>query len=206
MRIYVLALALTVVLVGLMTPALGLSVSASSGTGSDSSSTSTTYNLDESTSLQESVALADGGISKDITASGSGDNSISISSSANEKSIGAEIGSSGNFQTFAFTGASSEGVGISQDTAMSGSYGGITYHAYSPENKMVVSSDFEGEGDLTADISASAGETAAISGNLNSQGMEMLDSKSLQALACGDVAMSMDGLYYSPDGELGVSA
>lgn len=203
MRKYVLALALTVVLAGLMMPALGLSVSASSVTGSDSSSTSSTYNLDKSSSLQESVTLVDGEISKDLTASGSGDNSISISSSANEKSAGAEIESSGNFQTFAFTGASREGVGISQNTAMSGSYGGVTYHADSPENRMVISSGFDGEGDLTAGIFASAGEKVAMSGNLNSQGVEMLDSESLQVLASGDLAMSMDGIYSQPNGNLG---
>ena len=172
-------------------------------TGSDSSSTSSTYNLDASTSLQESVTLADGQISKDLTASGSGDNRISTSSSANDKSADTEIESSGNFQTFAFTGASGDGVGISQDTAMSGSYGGITYHADSPENKMVISSGFEGEGDLTAGISAAAGENAAISGNVNALGVEMLDSESLQALASGDIAMSVDGLYSQPNGGLG---
>ncbi len=196
-------LALAMLLVGLMTPALGLSVSVSGGAGADSVSTSTTYNLDKSTSLQESVRLADGEISKDLTASGSGDNSISTTSSANDKSAGTEIESSGDFRTAAFAGASGEGVGISQDTAMSGSYGGISYHADSPENKMVVSSGFEGEGDLKAGISATAGENAAISGNLNALGVEMLDSESLQALSSGDVAMSMDGLYSLSDGGLG---
>ena len=86
---------------------------------------------------------------------------------------------------------------------MSGSYGGITYHADSPENKMVISSGFEGEGDLTAGISASAGETAAISGNLNALGVEMLDSESMQALASGDIAISVDGLYSLSNGGLG---
>ena len=197
-----LAVALAMFLVGLMTPALGISVSVS-GAGVDSVSTSTTYNLDKSTSLQESVRFADGKISKDLTASGSGDNSISITSSANDKSAGTEIESSGNFQTSALTGASGEGVGISQGTALSGSYGGITYHADSPENEMVVSSGFEGQGDLTAGISAAAGENAAISGKLNALGVEMLDSESLQALSSGDVAMSVDGLYSTPNGGLG---
>jgi hypothetical protein len=190
-------------LVGLMTPALGLSVSVSGGAGADSVSTSTTYNLDKSTSLLESVQLADGEISKDLIASGSGDNSISTTSNANDKSAGTEIESSGDFRPVAFAGASCEGVGISQDTAMSGSYGGISYHADSPENKMVVSSGFEGEGDLKAGISATAGENAAISGNLNALGVEMLDSESLQALSSGEVAMSMDGLYSLSNGGLG---
>ena len=203
MRKYILALALAMLLVGLMTPALGLSVSVSVGAGSDSSSTSSTYNLDKSTALQESVTLAGGEISKDLSASGSGDNSITISSSADDKSAGTEIESSGNFQTSAFTSASGESVGISQDAALFGSRGGMTYQADSPENRMVVSSGFEGDGDLTAGISAAAGENAAISGNLNALGVEMLDSESLQALASGEVELSVDGLYFTPNGGLG---
>jgi hypothetical protein len=189
-------------LVGLTTPSLGITVSVS-GAGVDTVSTSTTYNLDKSTSLLESVRFADGEISRDLTASGSGDNSISTTSSAKNKRAVAEIESSGNFQTSASTGASGEGVWISQDTAMSGSCGGVTFHADSPENKMVVSSGFEGEGDLTAGISAAAGKNAAISGNLNALGVEMLDRESLQTLSSGDVAMSVDGLYYMTDGGLG---
>ncbi len=86
---------------------------------------------------------------------------------------------------------------------MSGSYGGMTYHADSPENKMVISSGFDGEGDLTAGISAAAGENAAMSGNLNALGVEMLDSESMQALASGDIAMSWMDLYSLPNGGLG---
>ena len=111
-------------------------------------------NLLHSRSQSQSV---DGEISRDLTASGSGNNRISISSSANDKSAGTEIESSGNFRTSAFTGASGEGVEISQDTAMSGSYGGMTYRADSPENKMVVSSGFEGEGNLTGRHFCSSG-------------------------------------------------
>ena len=89
---------------------------------------------------------------------------------------------------------------------MSGSYGGITEHADSPENKMVISSGFEGEGDLTAGISAAAGENAAISGNVNALGVEMLDSESMQALASGDIAVSVDGLYSCPTAAWGILA
>ena len=99
------------ILVGLMTPALGISVGFSAGNGGTMVSSSCTYNLDRSASLQESATMGNGEISKDLTASGSGNNRISISSSANEKSAGTEIESSGNFQTSASAGASGEGVG-----------------------------------------------------------------------------------------------
>ena len=203
MKESLIVLMLVMFLYGLMTPALGISVGFSAGNGGEIVSSSSAYDLDISTSLQESATLADGGISKDLTASGSGNNRISISSSANDKFAETEIESSGNFQTSAFTGASGGGVEISQDTAMSGRFGGITYRADSPENKMVISSGFEGQGNLAASASATAGIDAAISGNVNAQGVEMLDSESLQALASGEVAMSVDGLYSTPNGGLG---
>ena len=207
MKKCLIALALAIFSYGLMTPALSISVGFSAENGGKMVSSSSTYSLDRSTSLQESATLGDGKISKDLTASGSGNNRISISSSANGKNAGTEIESSGDFQTAAFAGASNDGVLISQDTAMSGSYGGITYHADSPENRMVVSTGFEGEGDLTAGISAAAGENAAISGNVNALGVEMLDDESMQIIASGDIAMSVDGLYSNDGlGSFGLSA
>jgi hypothetical protein len=89
---------------------------------------------------------------------------------------------------------------------MSGSHGGITARSDSPENKMVISSGFEGEGDLTAEISAATGENAAISGNVKALGVEMLDPESIQALASGNVAMSVDGLSNGGLGSFGLSA
>ncbi len=203
MKKCLIALALAIFSYGLMTPALSISVSFSAENGGNMASSSAAYNLDRSTSLQESATLGDGQVTKDLTASGSGNNRISISSSANGKSAGSEMESSGDFRTSAFAGASNDGALISQGTAMSGSYGGITYHADSPENKMVISSGFDGEGDLTAGVSAAAGENAAISGNVNALGIDMLDDESMQIIGSGDIAMSMDGLYIMPNGNLG---
>jgi hypothetical protein len=200
------ALALTIFSCSLMTPALSISVSFSAENGGKIVSSSSTYSLDRSTSLQESATLGDGKISKDLTASGSGDNRISISSSANGKNAGTEIESSGDFRTAAFAGASNDGVLISQDTAMSGSYGGITYHADSPENIMVVSTGFEGEGDLTAGVTAAAGENAAISGNVNALGVEILNDESMQIIGSGDISMSVDGLSNGGSGSFGLGA
>ena len=186
-----------------MTPAMGISVGFSAGNGGTMTSSSSSFNLDRSALLQESAAIEDGEISKDLTASGSGNNRISISSSTTEKTAGIEIESSGNFQTSASAGASGEGVGVSQGTTMTGSHGGITAQSDSPENKMVVSSGFDGEGGLVAGISSAAGGSAAISGNVNALGVDMLDSESLEALSSGDIEMSVDGLYSQPNGDMG---
>jgi hypothetical protein len=203
MKRYFIVLALVVFLFGLMTPALGINMNFNTGNGGKVISSCSTYNLDKSTSLQESVTMGDGKISKDLTANGSGNNHISVSSSADDKSAGIEIESSGIFQTAAFGGVSDDGVLISQHTAMSGSYGGIASHADSPGNKMAISSGFEGEGDLTTGTSAAAGKNAAISGNVIAQGIELFDTDSMQALASGDIAISMEGLYALPNGDLG---
>ncbi len=203
MKKCLIALALAMFVYGLMTSALGINVGFSAENGCKIVSSSSTYSLDKSTSLKESATLGDGKITKDLTASGSGNNRISISSSANGKSAGTEMESSGGFQTAAFVGAFNDGVLISQGTAMSGSYGYITNHADSPENKMVISTGFEGEGYLTADVSAAAGESAAISGNVNALGVEMLDDESMRIIGSGDIAMSVDGLYIMSNGGLG---
>jgi hypothetical protein len=86
---------------------------------------------------------------------------------------------------------------------MSGSHGGITAHSDSPENKMVISSGFDGEGDLKAGISSAAGDNAEISGNVNALGVDILDSESLQALSSGGIELSVDGLYSQPNGDMG---
>ncbi|NTV27203.1 MAG: matrixin family metalloprotease [Methanothrix sp.] len=196
-------LALAIFLFGLMTPVFGISLDFNAINDGTRVSSSGSYNLDRSALLQESAAIGNGEVSKNLIASGSGNNRILISSSTKEKTADIEIESSGNFQTSASAGASGEGVGVSQETTMTGSHGGITAHSDSPENNMVISSGFDGEGDLTAGISSAAGDNAAISGNVNALGVDMLDSDSLQALSSGDIELSVDGLYSQPNGDMG---
>ncbi len=206
MRESFIVLALSIILVGLMAPASGISVVFSAESGGTVASSSGSFILDRSASLQESASIGNGEISRDLKAKGSGDNRISILSSTKEKSAGIDMESSGNFQTSASADASGKGVEVSQGTTMTGSHGGITARSESPENNMVISSGFEGEGDLTAGIFAEAGENAAISGNLNALGVEMLDSESLQALSSGDIAISVEGLSNGGLGNFGMSA
>jgi len=189
-----------------MTPVLGINVGFSSEKKGEIASSSASYDLDQSTRLVESVTLGDGGINRDLTASGSGENRISISTNANGKSAGSDMESSGEFRTSASAGVSENGAYVSQGTAMSGSYGGIAYYADSPENTMFISSGFDGQGDLSAGVFAGAGDHAAISGNVEALGVEMLDSESMQFVASGDVAMSVEGLSNEGEGSFGLVA
>ncbi len=199
-------IALTLFFYILMTPAFGINVGFSSEKNGEIASSSAGYDLDQSTTLVESATLGDGGINRDLTASGSGENSISISTNANGKSAGSDLESSGEFHTSASAGVSDRGAYVSQGTAMSGSYGGIAYYADSPENRMFVSSGFDGRGDLSAGVFAEAGDHAAISGDVEALGVEMLDSESMQFVASGDVAMSVEGLSNNGEGSFGLVA
>ena len=206
MKKYLTAITLAIFFYGLIAPALSINVGFSSEKGGDSVSSSASYDLDVSTTLVESATMGDGGINRDLTASGSGENSISISTDANGKSAGSDMESSGEFHTSASAGVSDSGAYVSQGTAMSGSYGAIAYYADSPENKMFISSGFDGQGDLSAGVYAGAGDHAAISGNVEALGVEMLDSESMQFVASGDVAMSVEGLSNDGVGSFGLIA
>ena len=197
------ALALVMVLLSITTPALGFSVAFSSGAGQESVSTRTSLDLDLSTLMKSKITVAEGTIHQELEASGSGANHISLSSSAKDKSASTEMESAGSFQTDASSFASGSGVLIDQNAAMSGSYGGITLTADSQENRMAVSSGFEGEGDLKASTSMAAGESAAISGSVDALGVSLLDSENMQIVGSGDMAMAVEGIFSQSGGSLG---
>jgi hypothetical protein len=69
---------------------------------------------------------------------------------------------------------------------------------------MIVAGGFSGDGDLKAGLSAMAADRAFVSGDASFVGVPVIDSGNLQAAASGDIAMSVDGLYAQPKGELGI--
>lgn len=206
MKKYLIATALAIFFFGLISPALGINVGFSSQNGGETVSSSATYSLDQSTRLVNSAKMGGGQIVEDLTAIGSGSNRITISAKGNEKGAGSEIVSSGEFRTSASTGISNDGALISQNTDMSGDYGGISYYADSPENRMVISSGFEGDGDLSAGVLSGAGDAAFITGSVNALGVEVLDSESMAIVGSGDIALSVDGLSNDGKGSFGLSA
>ncbi len=197
------ALALAVVLFGIVAQAAGFDMILSSGSGQNMVTSQKTYELDISTSLKDSMIADDDSIYGEFEAAGSGDNYISISSSAKDKSVSTEMESKGGFNTDASSFASKSGVAIDQDAALSGSYGGLTSTADSNENKMVISCGFDGEGDLTSNISPVAGERAEISGSVDALGISLLDSESMQIVGSGDMAMNVEGVFGQSSGSLG---
>jgi hypothetical protein len=184
-------------------PALGVSVGISAGEGGRSVSSSASYDLDDSTSLQAEATLTEDGIFETREALGSGDNSIETSASGDGSSISSSVKSSGTMGVSSSVAATPDGVAMSQAAALSGQSGSIGLAADSKENQMAIAGGFSGQGDLKADLSAVSAGRAAMSGDASFSGVPVIDSGNLQAVASGDVAMSVDGLYALPKGELG---
>jgi hypothetical protein len=150
-----------------------------------------------------SAQASDGGLGIHQSLSGSGDleavigGKTALGSSSQEASVvGGELST---LQSLAASGS----IISSQDTVLRGQAGDIASGSSSHENEMTVAGGFSGDGDLKADFSAMASERAFMSGDASFVGVPVLDSGNLQAAASGDVAMSVDGLYAQPKGELG---
>ncbi len=184
-------------------PALGVSVSYSAGDSGGSVSSSASYNLDDSTSLRAEALLGEDGITETRQATGSGVNSIEASASSDGSSVSSSVGSSGKMGVSSTVAATTKGVAISQNAALSGQSGSIGLTSDSKQNQMAVAGGFSGEGDLKADLSAVAADRSAMGGSASFVGVPVLDSGNLQAVASGDIAMSVDGLYAQPKGDLG---
>jgi hypothetical protein len=150
-----------------------------------------------------SAQASDGGLGIHQSLSGSGDleavigGKTALGSSNQEASVvGGELSTT---QSLAASGS----IISSQDTVLKGQSGDIASGSSSHENEMTVAGGFSGDGDLKADLSAVAADRAFMSGDASFVGVPVLDSGNLQAAASGDIAMSVDGLYAQPKGELG---
>lgn len=184
-------------------PALGVSVGYSAGDGGRSVSSSASYDLDDSTSLQAEATLTDNSIFETREARGSGDNSINAFATGDGSSVSSSVKSSGTMGLSSSVAATADGVAISQNAALTGQSGSFGLAADSKENQMAVAGSFSGEGDLKADLTAVSAGRAAMGGDASFVGVPVLNSGNLQAVASGDIAMSVDGLYAQPKGDLG---
>jgi hypothetical protein len=102
-------------------PALSISVSLSSAKGGVSSSSSESFDLDDSTSLQEDVTLNSGQISLNRQVEGTGKNSLKQSISGDGYALNNDIESQGRLSVSTSTAASPQEASISQDVAGAGS-------------------------------------------------------------------------------------
>ena len=150
-----------------------------------------------------SAQASDGGLGIHQSLSGSGDmeavigGKTALGSSSQEASVvGGELSTQ---QSLVASGA----IISSQDTVLRGQAGDVASGSSSQENEMTVAGGFSGDGDLKADFSAMAAERAFMSGDASFAGVPVLNGGDLQTTASGDVAMSVDGLYAQPEGELG---
>lgn len=184
-------------------PALGISLGISATDSMGSVSSSTNFNLASSTTLHDKVTLAGSGIFQTRQVSGNGDNTVSTSVGGRDYSVSNSVDSSGSIGVSSAIAASSEGAGISQDTALSGKSGSISTAATSKNNQMAVAGGFSGKSNMNADLSAVAADRAALSGSANIAGVPILDNNNLQEVASGRMGMSVDGLYATPSGDLG---
>jgi hypothetical protein len=99
--------------------------------------------------------------------------------------------------------AAGEGVYAGQDTELNGESGGIGSSSSSSENEIIVAGGFSGQGNLEADLSAMASDRSSVDGYANFQGVPVLGDENMQTLASGDIALSVDGLYALPGGDIG---
>lgn len=102
-------------------PAWSISVSVSSGDGGGAVSSSESFDLDDSTSLQEDIALGSGSISQGRQASGMGKNTLKQSVSGSGYSLQNDIDSTGSFSASTSTEAAPQSASISQDASGAGS-------------------------------------------------------------------------------------
>lgn len=150
-----------------------------------------------------SALASDGGLGIRQSLSGSGDLEALIGGKTAFGSSGQEASVVGGELSTTQSLAASGRIISSQDTVLKGQSGDIASGSSSHENEMTVAGGFSGNGDLKAGLSAVAADRAFMSGDASFVGVPVLDNGNLQAAASGDLAMSVDGLYAQPKGELG---
>ena len=102
-------------------PSLSISVSFSSAKGGVSSSSSESFDLDDSTSLQEDITLDSGQISLNRQAEGTGENRLKQSISGKSYALNNDIESQGRLSVSTSAAASPQEASLSQDVAGAGS-------------------------------------------------------------------------------------
>ena len=120
-RLLRLTLACFIVACTFAVPAFAISVSCSSGAGGQAASSSESFNLDDSTSLRESLILGSGSISLDRQAEGTGKNSLKQSLSGTAYTLQNDIESQGSLRVSTSSAASTEAASLSQSVGGVGS-------------------------------------------------------------------------------------
>ena len=161
--------------------------------------------IDSSGSFSTSSSTAASGNSVGLSQNlvGSGDLSASLGGNAASGSTSqiTEVTNGALSTSQSLTAA--DGVYAGQSTELSGDSGGIGASSSSAINDVNVAGGFSGQGNLAADLSASASDTSAIGGDASFLGFSVLDDEKLQTLTSEGLAFSVDGLYAQPGGDIG---
>jgi hypothetical protein len=157
-----------------VTPVFAISISCSSGGGGESVSSSDTFDLDGTTTLQESINLDAGNIFKTRQADGSGNNNISESITGNDFSLENNIQSWGTFSATSSASANSESGTLSQDVAGTGYMSVSVSSAEGSREASQAASVYYGALDSVQAIGAGQGVYAAQSTGMGGEGGSIL--------------------------------
>ena len=179
-----------IVLLSCVFPAAGISVSCSSGGGGETVSSSDTFDLDDSTSLQESISLDFGSISKYRDASGSGNNSVDEYISGTDYSLRNGVQSAGSFGLSSSASATAQSGSLAQDVAGTGSMSISLSSAQGSEQANQGASVTYGALDSVQAIAAGEGVYAA-----QSTGMAGLEGSILSGAVGSENVMGATGTF-----------
>ena len=153
--------------------------------------------------VSASMGASESSVSMSQSLGGSGDLRAALQATAGSDISGQQAEVASGALSTSQSLVAGEGAYTGQKTDLRGDAGAISSVSSSAENEMALSGGFSGEGNLNADLSSVAYEQSAVGGDASLLGVSVLDEEDLGGMASGEIAMSVDGLYALPKGDLG---
>jgi hypothetical protein len=203
-------LILAIMLVMVSAPACAIKITAGTSDGSVVASASGEYRLQDSTRLKSEIALGEGVVSRQSSASGSGKNEIIELVSGSGSSITNTIASDGSFRSTSSDSASGAGAVSDYQTSLTGSSGSIGTISTGKGNQMTVAGGFSGQGNMEASLTSLAAQEALTTGTATALGTPIISDELIQGIKGQDMMVSVQGLYRAGKneelGEFGIVA
>ena len=194
---------LSIILAFVSIPACAIKFTAGSGGGSGLASVSGEYVLQDSVSLDSDITLGKGTVSRESSASGTGNNQISESASGEGKSIKNTIISDGAFSSSNSDFASGEGAASNYKASLAGDSGSISTVSSGKDNEMTVAGGFSGEGNMDVSLNSLAAQEALTTGTASAAGTPIFSDELVQGIRGKDLSVSVQGLYLAGEKGLG---
>ena len=153
--------------------------------------------------VSASMGASESGVVMSQSLGGSGDLRAALQATAGSDISGQQAEVASGALSTSQSLVAGEGAYTGQKTDLCGDAGAISSVSSSAENEMTLSGGFSGEGNLNADLSSVAYERSAVGGDASLLGVSVVDGEDLNDVASGEIAMSVDGLYALPKGDLG---